>query len=378
MNTKSEIGESALKAKFMGMELRAEALKCEKVNGKPSAIFEIHSRNLKERHRVLASFYRLILDINGEKMELFVKNAEGEVRKIRPHLERAQRILVKMKDVFEMPNPPKPTFSFSCKNCDFYRECVNWAIEAGDISMINGVGEGRKRALMKAGYKKVEDVANSDEDHLSKYLGIGIEEAKRIKMQAKALEFSKWFMVKGVNLKEKKYEYYFDVEKANGETYLLGLLSKEEEKLTYRYFILKEDWEKEWCDFLKAVRLHPTAPIYHYDVFDKKVIEKLAVLSHRHVKGVLKRMVDLYRLVHSSFILPVRFYSLKDVAHTLGFEWRIKSYNGYEAMMALEEWKNTHDEELLKTITLYNEDDCRALFVVKNRIVQIAKDVGLT
>ncbi len=366
-------GKETLGTTYMGMNIVVTSLKYEKINGELSAIFEIHSRNLKERHRILASFFKLILDENGKSSRLFVRNLDGELREIHPRLDRAKRVLKEIKEVLEKSEPPFPTFSFSCRNCPFHKECVKFAIETGDISMINGVGEGRKRVLVKAGYRNVNDVARADAKRLSRYLGVSLEEGKRIKLQATALENSSWFLLKEVNLERRRYEYFFDVEKANGETYLLGVLLRESDRVTYRYFLLEEEWKNGWKDFLNFICLHPRAPIYHYDVFDRNVVAKFAELSSTRADGVVKRMKDLYRLLHSAFILPVRFYSLKDVARTLGFEWRMEGYTGYEAMRALEEWKRTRDQDLLKKISLYNEDDCRALLEVKDRMEKIAR-----
>ncbi len=366
-------GKETLGTTYMGMNIVVTSLKYEKINGELSAIFEIHSRNLKERHRILASFFKLILDENGESSRLFVRNLDGELREIHPRLDRAKRVLKEIKEVLEKSEPPFPTFSFSCRNCPFHKECVKFAIETGDISMINGVGEGRKRVLVKAGYRNVNDVARADAKRLSRYLGVSLEEGKRIKLQATALESSSWFLLKEVNLERRRYEYFFDVEKAMGETYLLGVLLRESDRVTYRYFLLEEKWKNGWKDFLNFIRLHPRAPIYHYDVFDRNVVAKFAELSSTRADGVVKRMKDLYRLLHNAFILPVRFYSLKDVARTLGFEWRMEGYTGYEAMRALEEWKRTRDQDLLKKISLYNEDDCRALLEVKDRMEKIAR-----
>ncbi|WP_036221835.1 TM0106 family RecB-like putative nuclease [Mesoaciditoga lauensis] len=358
-------------ANYVGMQLVVKVDEFVTIDGEKTAVLDIRSKTIRERHKILASFLAFIMSLNEFDMAIAIKTTE-ELRRIYPRKEKAERLLSSMKEVFSGPSP-HPTFSFACRNCPFHNDCVKFASEKGDISMINGVGQGRKKALEKAGYSNVKEISRANPETLSKYMGISVAQAEKIVLQARSVSTSKWFLIdKNKKVPDRTTEYFFDVEKAADETYLLGVLLKTKKKTVYKYFILlEEEWEEEWENFLNFVKLHPRSPIYHYDVFDRNVIEKFGFLSHKSVKNVLNRLEDLYAIITHSFILPVRFYSLKDVARTVGFEWRLEDLNGYEAMKLLTEWKEKRDEEILEKIAMYNEDDCRALLAVKEKIGKI-------
>ncbi len=368
--TQTQEGHFVVKYQNMWLSVKVKGI--EVIDGEKTVILDIHSKTIRERHKILASFLAFIMDLKKIKMAVALSTSDG-LKKIYPRREKAENLLQEIKKILSDEQPPDPTFSFACRNCPFHDECVEFASNKGDISMINGIGQGRKKALQKAGYSNVEKISNADPDRLSKYMGISKTQAEKIVLQAKSIGTSKWFLLcKGERIPRHKVEYFFDVEKGADETYLLGVLLKVGKKTIYRYFVLlDDDWEDNWEEFLKFVKLHPRAPIYHYDVFDRRVVEKFGVLSRKSVKNVLNRLEDLYAIVTSSFVLPVRFYSLKDVARAVGFEWRVENFNGYEAMKALDEWKLKRDDSLLQKIVTYNEDDCRALLSVKEKMAKV-------
>lgn len=365
------------KAKYEGMVLFSKADDFVEMNGQKFVVLDVHSATIRERHKISASFLAFIMALNKNEIPISFRTPEG-LKIVYPRIDKAKQILLKIKEILSRKKAPNPTFSFACRNCPFHTECVEFASKEGDISMINGIGEGRKKALQKAGYSTINEVSKADPKLLAKYMGINVQQAQKIVLQALSVNTSKWFLVnnkdKDLKIFNRNYEYFFDVEKAADETYLFGILLKEKNEVTYRYFLLLEnEWKVEWENFLNFVNVHPRAPIYHYDVFDRNVMEKFAFMSSKNVDRTLKRFQDMYNLVKRYFVVPVRFYSLKDVAKSIGFNWRVENFNGYEAMKQLTEWKNKKDKALLQKIVEYNEDDCRALMVVKEKVSEMMK-----
>ncbi len=377
-NSQQENEKFYFKAEYENMVLLSKVDDFVEMNDQKTAVLNVHSITIRERHKILASFLAFIMKLNKNELPISFRTPEG-LKIVYPRVEKAKQILLKIKETFSSGKAPNPTFSFACRNCPFHAECVEFASKEGDISMINGIGEGRKKALQKAGYSTINEVSKADPKLLAKYMGINVQQAQKIVLQALSVDTSKWFLVnkndKNVKIFNRNYEYFFDVEKAADENYLFGVLLKEKNKVTYRYFLLLEnEWKREWENFLNFVNVHPRAPIYHYDVFDRNVMEKFASMSsNRNVGRILKRFQDMYNLVKRHFVVPVRFYSLKDVAKSIGFNWRVENFNGYEAMKHLTEWKKSKDESLLQRIVKYNEDDCKALMVVKEKVSEMIK-----
>ncbi len=310
---------------YEGMKLWARVDKIVEMNGENVAVINRPSKSIRERHKIELAYLAFVLLLNNKKIGVGIE-LSTEIKRIYPRIGRIPPILLEMKRVFESVAPPDPTFSYACRNCPFHRECVEYATQKGDISMINGIGERRKHTLEKAGYLTVDDVSAANPELISKYTGITFKEAERIVKQAESIKTSHWFALEKNELSSNEYEYFFDVEKGENEIYLFGVITKVSGKSTYEYFIIGKKWESSWKDFLGLMNMYPDAPIYHYDVFDRNVVNKFATKSKMNVEDLTRRFVDLYKVVTRSFVLPVRFYSLKDVARTVGFKWRVEGF----------------------------------------------------
>ncbi len=170
-------------------------------------------------------------------------------------------------------------------------------------------------------------------------------------------------------------ELYFDIE-AEPELnldYLHGVLVVDRYNKTEKYYqFLAESAAEEgvaWSQFLELMWSYPIAPIFHFCDYEIKTFKRLAKLYNTPVylwKPVLKRFVDIHKYVTQKAIMPVESYALKPIARWLGFEWRDAKANGAQCVCWYEEWLKTGDRSLLEAIVRYNEDDCRATYVVKD------------
>ena len=58
--------------------------------------------------------------------------------------------------------------------------------------------------------------------------------------------------------------------------------------------------------------------------------------------------------------------AIKEDIRWLGFDWRDAKANGAQCVCWYDDWLKTGDRSLLEAIVRYNEDDCRATYVVKD------------
>ena len=65
-------------------------------------------------------------------------------------------------------------------------------------------------------------------------------------------------------------------------------------------------------------------------------------------------------------ILPIYFYSLKDVGAYFGYKWNDPHAGGAESVLWFNEWLEKRDESVMQKILRYNEDDVRATMIVKD------------
>ncbi|MGB7711071.1 MAG: TM0106 family RecB-like putative nuclease [Microcoleus sp.] len=178
-------------------------------------------------------------------------------------------------------------------------------------------------------------------------------------------------------------ELYFDIE-AEPELnldYLHGVLVVDRYNNTEKYYeFLAESAAEEgvaWSQFLELMWTYPIAPIFHFCDYEVKTFKRLAKLYNTPAylwKPVLKRFVDIHKYVTQKAIMPVESYALKPIARWLGFEWRDANANGAQCVCWYEEWLKTGDRSILEAIVRYNEDDCRATYVVKDWLTNFLLD----
>ncbi|MEG4074406.1 TM0106 family RecB-like putative nuclease [Microcoleus sp. Pol14C2] len=170
-------------------------------------------------------------------------------------------------------------------------------------------------------------------------------------------------------------ELYFDIE-AEPELnldYLHGVLVVDRCNNTEKFHgFLAESAAEEgaiWQQFLELMWAYPIAPIFHFCDYEVKTFKRLAKLYNTPAylwKPVLKRFVDIHKQVTQKAIMPVESYALKPIARWLGFDWRDAKANGAQCVCWYDDWLKTGDRDLLEAIVRYNEDDCRATYVVKD------------
>ena len=179
-----------------------------------------------------------------------------------------------------------------------------------------------------------------------------------------------------------RYEVYLDIESdpLRDTDYLLGMVVKDTHSAAsakasaspaeYKYFLAKDKSEepKMWKDFLDFLVTLEDFVIYHYAYYERQVFDRLVLRYGAPTTLVNKfkeNTIDLHLKVVESVVLPLYFYTLKDVAKYFGFNWSMSDAGGAESVVWFSEWLDKGDNDILKKILKYNEDDVRATLVIK-------------
>src|SRR5690606_24864757 len=87
--------------------------------------------------------------------------------------------------------------------------------------------------------------------------------------------------------------------------------------------------------------------------------------------------VDLYYDVVLKYTeWPTRDYSIKTLAQYLGFSWRDKHPSGAASIEWFHRWIKGQDPVIHRRILDYNEDDCRAMRVLRDALAQFEVGSG--
>lgn len=241
--------------------------------------------------------------------------------------------------------------------------------QKSDISLLYKITEVQIVELKKEGICKIQDMATCDIDSLPKIKGASITTLKRLQQQAKALINKEIIPISKPDIIDTQTRIYFDIEGDSllGVGYLFGLLiAKENHEPEFKYFIAEkpEDEEKMWVEFLgwlDELNLE-NYKIYHYGIYEKTQLKKLSdkYMNSDQLSHFIKNLVDLSKTLTDSFIFPIYFYSIKDIAKHIGFKWRHEKAGGGQSIFWYEKWLETNDKSTLQDIINYNEDDVRA------------------
>ncbi len=120
---------------------------------------------------------------------------------------------------------------------------------------------------------------------------------------------------------------------------------------------------------LFAQRMGEAGRVYHWTGFDASVMQRTAP------PDVTERMAalldDLHHHTRRAVAFPLGSLSLKPVAQYLGFRW-----SGYDAWDAAwwdyQRWLQNGDARLLAQACAYQRDDVRAMFVVRDCLLELA------
>ena len=77
-------------------------------------------------------------------------------------------------------------------------------------------------------------------------------------------------------------------------------------------------------------------------------------------------VIDLYSIVQKQTDWPLGSYGIKPIAQYLGFNWRDENPSGAASIEWFNHYIETKDPKDLERILIYNEDDCKAMMVLKD------------
>ncbi len=268
-----------------------------------------------------------------------------------------------------------------CNLCPWLTSCYTAAQAQRHMSLLPGVTDRRYSSLQDLNVVTIEALAATAPQDLESLPGFGEEVSQKLVRQAQSTLQNQAIVIPNhclPALPTTAIELYFDIE-AEPEldlVYLHGVLVIDRQAQTEAFYpLLAENPQDEplvWHQFLDLLDRYPDAPVFHFCPYEAQTVTRLAKLYRtplRRVEPMLDRFVDLHDYVTRSVTLPVESYALKSIARHLGFDWRDAGANGAQSICWYTQWLHTGDRDSLEAVVRYNEDDCRAMYHLKNWLV---------
>ena len=342
------------------------------------------SLELRDENKFQLIFYSLILErLQGVRpKEAYAIDPQGNERSfvVEDFVEQFHLTRLQIEKILDGQKPP-PFLKSGCKRTPWYSLCVEETKGCNDVSLIYRLSQADQRRLYDIGITTVQDMANADVNDLqTKLEDWPFDKLIRFNNQAKVLISNEPVIIKKPEFPDVKHEIYFDIEgdPTRDIDYLLGVVVKDTTKNSepeYKYFFAKnkEEEPKMWKEFLDFLVTLEDFVIYHYAYYERQVFDRLVLRYGAPTTLVNKfkeNTIDLHLKVVESVVLPLYFYSLKDVAKYFGYKWNAPDAGGAESVVWFSEWLDKKDDTLLKKILKYNEDDVRATLLIKEWLSQ--------
>ncbi|MCU0549686.1 MAG: TM0106 family RecB-like putative nuclease [Leptolyngbya sp. Prado105] len=373
----------------------------------PSEI-KLSKRPKQEYQIIVAYFAKVLAAVQGawaEEAWLILKERGAFEVDLWEVVPRMEAILTSCIAAVAGEQEPEVFISRSrCSLCHWFSHCYAIAKSEHHLSLLPGVTQSRYLQLQALNITTLEALAEIPATQLEPLPGFGSETARKLTRQARSTlqnvallgESSaahtvgkRPFVVP--KIPTAAIELYFDIEAepSLNLVYLHGVLVVDRIQQTETFHpLLAETPEEEsrvWQKLLDLMWAYPTAPIFHFCPYESQTMERLGKLFETPdelIKPLLARFIDLHDSVTRSVTLPVESYALKHIARWVGFDWRDSSANGAQSIYWYAQWLATGDRRYLDSIVIYNEDDCRATYQVKEWLVSfleaatLADDLG--
>jgi predicted RecB family nuclease len=341
-----------------------------------------------------------IIDINAEEVEYDLIATMGARTKetwweLYEEIKKDTDLLMKNKE------RNKPAKAGICKLCPWYNSCKKWCEETMDLTNVFYLGRSvRDRINKDLGIENIDEFLDIDVTEVMEQkerekksgnknflLRVGEKSLEKLINRARILyQTKKPVVYESIDLPHVSYELFFDIEDDPTQefVYLHGVYERNGSKERFINFTAtdllaeseKEIWQKFW-EYIYSLPQDDYA-VYYYSPHEKTTYKKLQkrysdVISMEKLDEFFDNpnVIDLYQIIQSKTDWPVGSYSLKALATYLGFKWRDESPSGALSIQWFNNYIESNDENILKRILEYNEDDCKALMVLKDNLVEL-------
>ncbi len=337
------------------------------------------SLELRDEQKFPLVFYSLILEkIQGvQPREAYVIDPQGQERSflVGDFVERFHATREEIERMLDGTRPA-PFLKAGCKRTPWYSLCLEGAKECEDVSLVYRLSQADQRRLYGLNIRTVADLAKADGDELRGMLeDWPFDKIVRLQNQARVLVSNEPLVLRASAFPEAATEIYFDIESdpTRDVDYLMGMLMRDTKTGTVRYEKIiaeKPEQEKEmWTKFLDALAGWDDFVIYHYANYERQVFDRLALRHGAPATLAAKfheHAYDLHAKVVDSVVLPLYFYTLKDIAKYIGYAWADTDAGGAESVAWYDYWLKVGDRSYLDRIIRYNEDDVRATLLLRD------------
>lgn len=285
----------------------------------------------------------------------------------------------------------RPAAASVCKLCVWRSSCLKELKDCKDLTLLPELGRARRDVLIGQ-FPTLGDLALANVERFihgkkTDFPGVGSPMLRKLRIRAELAVADKPvpFLTRPVAWPTADAELFFDIETdpMRDLCYLHGFVIREGGRTEGERFegIYAEDLSSpaERAAFAAAMtifRAYSAALVVHYSKYERTEYRKLQrkypdVAPAEEIEALFAppRALDLYYdVVKAGSEWPTLDFSIKSIARVCGFAWRDADPSGAASIEWFDQWAKTRDPTIRQRLLEYNEDDCRAMRVLLDRL----------
>ncbi|MCP4272498.1 MAG: IS66 family transposase [Gammaproteobacteria bacterium] len=305
--------------------------------------------------------------------------ADGRYKSIKLKDDSLVPILKKLNDWLKLkPKIPPINFSKHCGICQFEQHCLKFAEADDSIALLGNMPASVRKRFESKGVFTIKQLSYVYKPRRRSKCRGDRKPVHQYELQALAIRTKYIYTSELLELYKSDVEIYVDIESIPDKQfhYLIGVLVTSSGRQLFHSFWADDVSEQQsiWSYFLEVANKYPTATIYHYGSYEKKVITELSVRYGTDIDNILNRLCNLNSYIYGRIYFPTRSNRLKDICNYLGHVWTADNASGLSSIV----WRYRYDKKpetiYQKELILYNKEDCINLKRLKDVISAICSN----
>lgn len=266
-------------------------------------------------------------------------------------------------------SPPDLVLKRYCAECEFQVNCRQMAIEKDDLSLLVSMTRNERNQHRSKGIFTVNQLSYTFRPRRIPKRAKNPTNKHYPALQALAIRENTVFIHGSHNYTESKTLVYWDIEGLpdHDSYYLIGALVVSDGHQKFHSFWANDESEEPviFSRFTETVAAMQDFTMFCYGDYEKLALRKMKLrlpeTFHKSIDEILNHSVNVLSLVHSHFYFPSYSNGLKDIGKLLGYDWYHPAVTGLNTIIWRTAWNQCKDQEAKNKLTIYNEDDCKAL-----------------
>jgi len=313
---------------------------------------------------------------NTHCMILSEWNSESTTFSQATHIQEARRYLRQLTAMIDLPVQPRYYKIDHCKTCPNETLCGEELIIKDDLSLLGSMSPTQIEKLKSRGILTVNQLSYTFRCPKNPKLT-----RPNFALKALAVREKKTYVLEPPVFPACTTEIFVDFEGFPDERciYLIGIIVRDRQREFSKSFWAESlsDTDSVMTSFLAELQGIGDFVMYHYGSFEVRALKRFgrggkSTLSIE-IDAILEKSVNLLTMLSQNVYPPTYTNGLKDVAGFLKFEWATPFISGSESIVLRQKWELDRLDSDKGTLIRYNLDDCTALKITKDWLVDVAR-----